>query len=766
MSSLLKSVISLSLAIVVTSLASAQSVGLVLSGGGAKGIAHIGVIQALEDNDIPIDYVTGTSMGSIVGGLYAAGYSPAEMMSLLESKGFANWSTGTIDEDYTNYFSMPDKSAAMFYINLGRHDSTTQVVAPLLQGSLINPLPMNFAFMELFAPYTAQCGSDFNKLFVPFRCVASNVYDKHKVVFSSGNLGDAIRASMSFPIVFQPIKFDGIPLYDGGIYDNFPIDVMQKDFAPSFMLGIDVTTDRESPNPDNLIDEIESMIIQPQDDSIPARLGMKIHIDLRKFSLLDFPKCREIYQIGYNKTMQYIDSIKSRVSRRVPQQSVALRRAVFKSATPALAFDSVTVSGASPQQNQFVEYLFRKSKKVDSLSVDAARLDYYSAISTDKIRNLIPHATYNPQTRLFNLDLDLTAKHKYSLGAGGYITSSTNSMIFLTAKYNTLSFHAFDAGISGWIGQAYYAVQADAKMSLHTTVPSELAFEAVVSRNKFYESDILFYKDKSPAFILNYDYFARLKYEFALGRSAKADIGVGYGYLRDRFYSSADIDFAGLKQNESRRLVGQLYLSAEGNTLNFINFPTKGYKWKVTAEGLLGKYKYMPRGEEVCGYSTLNWMQIKASGEKYWQIASQFTLGAKGEVMASSKRLLNDYTVNIVQAPAFAPTAATQNYFNTAFRANSYVAVGALPIYTVSQNFQLRTEGYMFLPMRKIEQLPDGTAHYGRWFRSPQWLAQMSLVYSFPFASLSLYGNYLSYPSRNWNFGISFGILLPANRFL
>ena len=81
-----------------------QKVGLVLSGGGAKGIAHIGVIKALEENDIPIDYVTGTSMGAIVGGLYAAGYTTDEMMALLQSKEFSDWSTGQIDEKLTYYF--------------------------------------------------------------------------------------------------------------------------------------------------------------------------------------------------------------------------------------------------------------------------------------------------------------------------------------------------------------------------------------------------------------------------------------------------------------------------------------------------------------------------------------------------------------------------------------------------------------------------------------------------------------------------------------
>lgn len=133
-----------------------QAVGLVLSGGGAKGIAHIGVIQALEDNNIPIDYIVGTSMGAVVGGMYAAGYTPAEMMDLIKSKGFAYWSTGKIDPALTYYFDRDEPSPALVQFNLGA-DSTK--VKSILPTSLINPLPMSFAFMDLFAAYTAQCGA-------------------------------------------------------------------------------------------------------------------------------------------------------------------------------------------------------------------------------------------------------------------------------------------------------------------------------------------------------------------------------------------------------------------------------------------------------------------------------------------------------------------------------------------------------------------------------------------------------------------------------
>ena len=131
-----------------------QSVGLVLSGGGAKGIAHIGVIRALEDADIPIDYVCGTSMGAIVGGLYSAGYTTDEMLDLILSKGFSYWSTGKIDPSLCYNFTMPEPTPALFSFNVGGKADSIQNAVP---ASLISPIPMNFAFMELFAGFTLCC---------------------------------------------------------------------------------------------------------------------------------------------------------------------------------------------------------------------------------------------------------------------------------------------------------------------------------------------------------------------------------------------------------------------------------------------------------------------------------------------------------------------------------------------------------------------------------------------------------------------------------
>ncbi len=308
-----------------------QSVGLVLSGG-AKGIAHIGVIQALEDHDIPIDFVAGTSMGAIVGGLYAAGYTPAEMLDLILSKGFASWSTGQIDPNLTYYFLQKPQTPAFASLNINLNKGDSVPGSGLMPASLISPLPMNFAFMDLFAAYTAQCGGDFDRLFVPFRCVTSDVTHKHKVVCRSGMLSDAIRASMSFPAVFAPIKIGGVEMYDGGIYDNFPVDVMREDFAPSIMIGVDVHSEESTPS-GSIVSQLENMIIQNNDYDLPADEGIRIHVDVSRFSLLDFGKAREIYQAGYARAMEMMDSVEGRVTTRIPSDVRRLRRAVFKSAT-------------------------------------------------------------------------------------------------------------------------------------------------------------------------------------------------------------------------------------------------------------------------------------------------------------------------------------------------------------------------------------------------------------------------------------------------
>lgn len=749
----------------------AQSVGLVLSGGGAKGIAEIGAIQALEDNDIPIDYIAGTSMGAIVGGLYACGYTPAEMMEMIASKGFGYWSTGTIDPSLTYYFLRQPQTPAFarLNVNLSRTDSA-DTTPGILPASLISPLPMNFAFMDLFAAYTAQCSSDFNNLFVPFRCVTSDITAKKKIVCRSGQLSDAIRASMSFPCVFAPIKMNGVYVYDGGLYDNFPVDVMREDFAPDIMIGVDVHASDKGPQPHNIITTIENMAQVKQDYNLPADEGVHVRINVSEFSLLDWGKAKELYDIGYRRTMEMMDTIKSRVTSREPTETRRLRRAVFKSASPYVRFDSVHVTGGTRAQNEYLSHLF-KPEKTDTFGITQARMAYYRALTPGQLRNLMPQADYNSRNGLFTLSLDADVKNNFSVGAGGYLSSSSNSFIFLSADYSSMSFRSTDARLMGWIGQNYMAAEFDGRLYMTSTHPSAFHLEAVFSRHKFYESDKLFYQDNSPAFITTYNAFGRLYYGWALGSKGKIQIGVGGGQERHNFYTSDRGDFSSSDKVRTNTNIAQALLRLEYNTLDNQSYPSAGYCVKTTVIGAIGKYHYRELTGQNSGMTyddDARWIQGELKADYYMPLANRFTLGLGADVMLSTRGLLNTYYASLVNAPAYAPTPATLNIFNKRFRANSFVAAGVTPIWMPVKNAQVRLTANVFLPVRRIEQrAPDNLApRWGGWFRNPEFVGELDLVYNLPFASVCGYVNYLTYPARNWNVGLSFGLYFTAGKLL
>lgn len=746
-----------------------QSVGLVLSGGGAKGIAHIGVIKALEENDIPIDYVAGTSMGAIVGGLYAAGYTPDEMIDMILSPGFANWSTGRIDPNLTYYFLKKPQTPAFaeLNINTGRRDST-DTTSSLLPSSLISPLPMNFAFMDLFAGYTAQCDGNFDNLFVPFRCVTSDVIQKHKIVLRSGHLSDAIRASMTFPPVFQPIKIDGNYVYDGGIYDNFPVDVMRQDFAPDIMIGVDVHSE-DAPQSNSIINQLENMIIQNNDYSLPADEGIRIHVDVSQFSLLDFGKAKEISAIGYARAKEMMDSIKSRITSRIPEITRRMRRQDFKSKTPYVRFDSVHVTGGTPQQDAYIKALF-KSAKEDTFGISRARLAYYSAISPGRLRNLMPTANYNKHTGLFALDLDADVKSNCALGAGGYLSSSINSMIFVSGEYSTMSFRSAEIRAMGWIGQNYMAAQLTGRVYMPTNLPSAFEIEGVFSRSKYYESDKLFYEDNSPAFITHYEGFGRLNYAWAVARSGKASIGIGGGQTRDNFYSSDGGDFSSQGKERTRYNLAQAVGRLEFNNLDNPNYPSAGYDVHFTVMGVLGKYHFQSidiMGNDFRRSDDVQWLQAECRGEYYAPVGKKFSLGFSWDVLVSSRKLHDSYYASLVNAPGFTPTPATTGVFNKCFHANSFAAVGIVPVWKPFSQAQVRLSANFFMPARRIEMNPyTGGAVYGRWFRNPKFIGELDIVYNLPFASLCGYVNYQSSSARNWNVGLSFGLFFRAGEFL
>lgn len=713
-----------------------QSVGLVLSGGGAKGVAHIGLIQALEENDIAIDYVAGTSMGAIVGGLYASGYSPTEMMQLITSKDFAYWSSGTIDPNLQYYFTTPPLSPKVISISVG-NDS----IAKLVPQSLISPLSMNFPFMELFSAETAACGGDFNNLFVPLRTVSSNIKAQRGEVARGGSMNDAIRASMSFPIVFCPVEINDTLHYDGGIFNNFPVDVMKADFHPDIMIGVDVHT--EGPETPNVINQISELATRPQTYSMNPADGIHIHIDASRYSLLDFPQARDIYELGYKRGLEMVDSIKSRVTARRPQAEVTRRRREFRKRLSALDFSSIECEGGSRRQNDYIvaQFQFREGHEYN---IDNARNGYYRAISGGKLQNLEISAVPGDSGQ-FKIKLKAFPKSNWGVDIGGYISSSTSSMLYAALNYHNLNTRAIDASLGAWIGQSYAAAELLAKIRFGGKNPYSLGLQGVVSNHRFNQSERLFYQANEPKFVRNFQGFGRANlFSLPLGRHAMGVISVGYGYERNSFINDEMIKV------KSTHKLGQLAWNCDYNTLDGINFPTSGLEMRYSLKGMIGNHNLTDKREKE------SWVQLDATVRKYWDLGRHFALGLEGELLASTRKPSSIREVAMADSPAYSPTPSCFNAFNPGFRAYSFLGVGVDPVWKVINNLQLRGAFHCFTPWRD------------KGVKSPEFFGEIAAVYKLKLLDLSAYANYRtgSPAERGWHAGLTLGIFVLAPQFL
>ena len=235
----MKKIFLLIAAVLMTGAASAQTdstivqrkkVGVVLSGGGAKGMAHIGVLKVLEKAGIPVDIVTGTSIGSIVGGLYSIGYNSHSLDSMVRAQ---DWTYVITDKEDLRKQSLLDRKKANTYLfstglTIGKHSVNA--------GGLIKGKNLAELFQKLFVGYTDSL--DFtNDLKIPFACVATNIMDNSEVVFHSGRLPQAIRASMSIPAAFSPVRIGDMVLVDGGLKNNFPVDVA-REMGAEIVIGV------------------------------------------------------------------------------------------------------------------------------------------------------------------------------------------------------------------------------------------------------------------------------------------------------------------------------------------------------------------------------------------------------------------------------------------------------------------------------------------------------------------------------------------------
>lgn len=260
-----------------------KKVGLVLSGGGAKGMAHIGALKVIEEAGIPIDYIVGTSMGSIIGGLYAIGYTPEQMDSMVRKQ---DWQFLLSDRTPRSDKNMAERETDEQFIISVPFSKTAirEVTGGLIKGQNISNL-----FSQLTLGYHDSI--DFNRLPIPFACVAEDIVKGEEKVFHHGVLATAMRASMAIPGVFTPVRLDGMVLVDGGVVNNYPVNVARQ-MGADYIIGIDVQSElkpaSELSNAGSILGQLIDLMGQDLYLKNKAETNTYIKVNVKGYSAASF----------------------------------------------------------------------------------------------------------------------------------------------------------------------------------------------------------------------------------------------------------------------------------------------------------------------------------------------------------------------------------------------------------------------------------------------------------------------------------------------
>jgi NTE family protein len=739
-----------------------QKVGLVLSGGGASGLAHIGVIKALEDNHVPIDYIAGTSMGAFIGALYAAGYTPQQMIDLATSPDFQRIATGTISSKYLYYFRqhIPEASWITFRFSLD-----TSIITSI-PTHLISPIPVDFAVLQYFSGPSSAAHSNFDSLLVPFRCVAADIVAKKPYVFQGGNLGEAIRASISYPFYLKPMVIDGKMLFDGGLYNNFPTDVMADDFHPDVTIGSNVSGNIEAPSEDNILSEIKNMLMTKTNYTLDGKGTIIVPNVEAGILTADHPKA--LIDSGYNAAMRQMPAILKMIQRRTDSAQMAQKRLAFQKKQHPLKFKSMALHGLNSAQARYVQDILRGNKEV--LSLEEMERNFYKIATDDDIHSTYPLASYQDTSGYYNFDATVKTEKHFSGSFGGVISNRPISEGYVGAQYSHLGAQLIDISGNTYFGKLYTSAFLSTRIYFPSSLPFYIEPAVIYNRWDYFTSSTEFFEDIQPPYIIQRDEFGKVDIGVPMGMRSKIVVGVNHDNFNNSYYQSLNPKFTPTDTADQTEFdETTAYLRFESNTLNRKQYASAGTRFFFQAGFIDGAEYYYPGTEDPNRQEILqfhDWAQLKFSFDNYYKQRGLIRLGIYAEGVytnvifpkLSFEPTFSNSWSTVLMAPAFQPTPESQTLFLPNYRAYNYLAGGPKAIISFKPHIDIRFEGYIFLPYENIN-LNSATSNgiYGKPFAVRHYIGSAAIVYNSPIGPVSLSLNYFDSDPLN-SFSILFHI--------
>lgn len=525
-----------------------KKVAVVLSGGGAKGVAHVRALKVIEEAGIPVDYVVGTSMGAIVGGLYSVGFTPEQMDSIVRSQ---DWKFLLSDATERTDKSLLNREKSEKYILSVPFDKQPKEA---LVGGVIKGRNIAVLFSQLTEGYHDSI--DFNTLPIPFACVAYNLVDGSEVVFHSGVLAEAIRASMSIPGAFTPVRKGDMMLVDGGMANNYPVDVARR-MGADYVIGVDVqdtlfNADKLNTLP-NVVGQIVNLMVENKYDENVLKSDVHIKVDASGYSAASF-------------TPVAIDTLLARgeyAARKKWDNLLQLKKEKLKLADdfrPAERKERVISSNLD--SIPIVKQIMPEEKKADN------RLNLGAGFDSEKLASLILNSHFS-------------------------LTDERRSLVDLTLRL----------GSTGY-GQLDYAFNLDKKSAWQTLLTYQFSY-----------NDVDLYRSGDR--VSNYTYYQHMA-RAAFQRNWK-DIRCVFGVEFDQYHYNDILvqpEYASLAASPADEYFFSYSYNMFFENFNKRSYPTEGMKWTVGFNFYTSDFWYYREqpGIPVVNYS---WEMAFSTGSRF-----------------------------------------------------------------------------------------------------------------------------------------------------
>ncbi len=727
-------------------LAYTQKVALVLSGGAAKGLAHIGVLKALEEHEVPVDFIVGTSMGGIVGGFYAAGYSPQEMEAIVLSEDFLRWIRGLPERGHNYHYYHHADIPGFINLNL----SLDSARSFQFNSTLASDASLNYALAEKLAQASAISGNNFDSLLVPLRVVAADVFTQSQVILKEGILSEALRATQTVPLFYSPIKINNMYLFDGGLYNNFPVDVALREFKPDILIGSNVSSKvfKEYPygRDDQLIGRF--LLYMLLDNADPEELGpngIYIEPDVRGYTGFEFDKAKALIDSGYRETIRLIPAIKACVATVRSAEEVNRRREAFRQKSKPAHMGTLQFKGFNLRQQRYIRRIFHDPPENQYHSFQEMKAGYFKLVSEPFFVNVYPSIVYNPEDTVFQLSLTRRPQRNFNISFGGVAASRNISNIYLGLNYYYFSralTHIY-AGIQ--TGSFYQSLFANARIDFSQLGRFYIQPEIVHSTFDYLESTDLL-KKTSPTVLNRFDRRVSVDLGWPVGNRFRAIVRGTALNNRDR-YSNRSI-FTSLDTLDVLRLSGlRTDFSITSNTLDRRQYPSSGRAFELTASWFSVREKYEPGNTahpSLYGLPDrqLEWFRLKLSVEHYVN-KGKYRLGYFAESVLSNQPVFRNYTGTLINAPAFLPFQDSRTLLLGNFRAFNYLAIGLRQIFVIRPNaLDFRITGALFKPWEVLRQGAQQEAVLARLDNALYAAVSAGPVYHSPLGPVSLSVNY------------------------